>query len=345
MNNMVMVIVGLCLAVNQASAGFVAAGRDIPDESRDKRFSIMLGTVRNIDGMVEETTRKLYDVTGDYWKQDTAESYSLNDFGMDDSYASIGFEFENNGRYFTFMMDAAFMNLSSDTVARRNYYIGVGDAVEFDGAEYTNMKIPEGTPFSMDIIGCQSDLRCLFTPFTLKPAEAVRFSPWLNLSLMLFLGQYDIDAGPATGTVIYMNPPEPFVVGGSSSGLLGLGLPEIGGGGEIRIGKIDGFELVLQGNYAVCNIEGSTKFLTSSRHREKDADIDHENIMGRLMLEFPVGEGRAFTLGVEYQRIDSEAMITSSATDPDEILANRERFDKYIRFHMESAMVLAGFTF
>jgi len=107
---------------------------------------------------------------------------------MDHSYVSIGFEFENNGKYFTFMVDAAFMNLITETTARRNYYIGVGDEVEYNGAEYTNMKIPAGTPFSMDITGCRSDLRCLFTPFALKPAETVRFSPWLNLSVMLFKG-------------------------------------------------------------------------------------------------------------------------------------------------------------
>ena len=344
MRTSLLIISSVLISLQALSADFIVAGRAVP-ESRDKRFSLTFGTVQNMEGMVEETTRKLYDVTGSYWKQDDAETFSLNDFGMNDSYTSVGFEFENNGDFFTFMWDAAFMDMSAASTARRNYYIGVGDGIEYNGSKYTNMRIPEGTDFTLDILGCQSDMRCLFTPFTITPAKTVRFSPWLNLSLMMFLGQYDIDAGPVTGTYVYMNPPENFVQGGSSGGFLGLALPEIGGGGELRIGQTDGFELVMQGNYAICNVEGSTKFLVSSRHREKDAAIEHENIFGRVMLNFPFGEGRAFTLGAEYQQIDTEALITSSATDPDEILANQERFDKYIRFHMESTMILAGVTF
>jgi hypothetical protein len=332
------------ICVELASADFITAGRAVPEE-RDKRLTVTVGTVKNMDALVEETTRKLYDVTGSYWKQDDAESYDLNDFGIGDTHAAVGFEFENNGTFWTFMWDAEFFSMSTETTARRNYYIGVGDGIEFGGSKYTNMRIPEGTDFSIDLIGCQSDLRGLFTPFTLAPTEMVRFSPWLSISLMLFLGQYDIDAGPATGTYVYMNPPETFVQGGSSGGLVGLGLPEVGGGGELRLGVIDGAELVLQGNYSVCNVKGSTKFLTSSRHRSKDATIEHENIFGRAMLELPFGEGRAFSLGAQYQQIDSEALITSQSTDPDEIVANQERFDKYVRFHMETTMILLGVTF
>jgi len=251
MKQITIIVLMSVFAVQWAAADFIVAGRAVP-ESRDKRLTITLGSVKNMEGMVEETTRKLYDVTGSYWKQDDAETYDLNDFGIGDAHAAIGFEFENNGEFFTFMWDAALFSMSTEVTARRNYYIGVGDGIEFNGSKYTNMRIPEGTDFSIDLIGCQSDLRCLFTPFTIKPSESIRFSPWLNLSLMLFLGQYDIDAGPPTGTYVYMNPPETFVVGGSSGGLLGLGLPEIGGGGELRIGKPDGFELVMNRMLRLC---------------------------------------------------------------------------------------------
>lgn len=344
MRHVMSVMLVLVCAAQLAKAEFLVAGRAVP-ESRDKRLTVTLGSVRNMEAMVEETTRKLYDVTGSYWKQDDAETYDLNDFGIGDGHESVGFEFENNGEFFTFMWAAQLFSMSAETTARRNYYIGVGDGIEFNGSRYTNMRIPAGTDFTIDLIGCQSDLRCLFTPFTVKPSEYFRFSPWLNLSLMVFLGQYDIDAGPPTGTYVYMNPPETFVVGGSSSGFMGLGLPEVGGGGELRIGNPGGLEVVIQGNYAVCDLKGSTKFLTSSRHREKNAEITHDNIFGRAMIELPFGEGRAFTVGAQYQQIDSEALITSQSTDPDEILANQERFDKYVRFHMETMMVIFGVTF
>jgi len=38
-------------------------------------------------------------------------------------------------------------------------------------------------------------------------------------------------------------------------------------------------------------------------------------------------------------------LISSTATDPDVILAMQERFDKYVEFHLETTMVMVGVTF
>ena len=167
-----------------AETSFLSGGRNI-DEDRDVRLQVKLGSVTDISGMVEETTRKLYYVTGNVYKQANAETYDLNDFGMNDAYPSIGIDFENDGKWFSFVMDTLVMKPSVDTVARRNYYVGIGEAVEFNGSSYTSMKIPSGTPFSMDMVAVQTDIGFYFTPFTISPADSFSITPWVGAGLML----------------------------------------------------------------------------------------------------------------------------------------------------------------
>ena len=116
-------------------------------------------------------------------------------------------------------------------------------------------------------------------------------------------------------------------------------------GGEIRIGDEGGANLVLSGHYVVCEYDGSSKYLTSSNHREKDIEIDHVNYRLRCTCEIPMESGRCFTLGVQYQVIDTEAMIESTALTPEEIIASRERFDKEVEFELEAVTGMIGLTF
>jgi hypothetical protein len=325
-------------------AGVFTGGRDLGD-TRDFVIRGTFGQISELEAMVQETTRSYYDTVGESFRQADAENYNLNDFGLDDGYATVGISLEKAWNYFTFQFDANIMNPKVDTVAQRNYYIGIGEAIEYGGSSYHNMKIPEGTRFTMDILSGTTELRGLITPFTFRPIDSFRFTPWIDTGLFMFLGQYDLDAGPSTGVAEYLRPVEYFVVGGQSKGFLGMGLPELGLGGEFRIGTDDGPNIVLQGHYAVCEYEGSTGYLTSSKHREKNVDLEHVNYRARCSMEFPFQGGRAFVLGVQYQHVESEASITASAETPEEIIATQERFDKEVQFKIVSVSAMAGFTF
>ncbi len=367
-------------AVQPPSTSSFRAGRIINEKS-DTHLRIMAGSINEIEGMVEEkyqyssayellkrekfvqevfgnlvletpndtineeTTRKVYELEGRFDKLGSGETYTEDDFNMKGPYPTLGLSFEKQWKYFTVQMDLLGFKTKANTVARRNYYIGIGDDILYEGQEYSNMKIPEGTPFSMDILGGIAELRGLITPLTYKPSPNFQFTPWLDVGLLFFAGQYDLDAGISTGTTNYMNPPEGYVIGGESSGLLGLGLPQVGLGGEIRIGGENSMNFVLQADYSVCIYEGSSSFLTSSSKNEKDVDIDHTNMKIRMMLEFPMNSGRMFTAGLQYQQIESEGSITTTDDTPEEILADREKWDKYAKFKLTSIVAMVGLTF
>jgi hypothetical protein len=302
-----------------ANSGVISGGRDLED-NRDFSFRLTFGQISDFNVAVEETTRKLYDVTGSYWKQDDAESYNLDDFNIDDSYFTMGFSLEKAWRLFTFQLDASLLNIESSTVAQRNYYISVGDSIEYNGQDYDNMRIAEGTPFDFDINGGSIDTKLFLTPFTFRPSDGFSITPLLGIGLFGFLGFYDIDAGPATGVYPYQDPIEYFVMGGEGSGTMGTGIPEYGGGAEMRFGSDGKVNLVFQGHYMICQYDGSTSFLVSSNHRAKNIDLDHTNVRGRLYLEIPLKNSRSITLGAQYQNIETTAFIESTATDPEEIL-------------------------
>ncbi|MDP6525381.1 MAG: hypothetical protein QGH15_14275 [Kiritimatiellia bacterium] len=332
------------LALNAAGGEIFSAGRPAGLESRDAGLRLRAGALFEFEGMVEETTRSFYDVTGQSYKQEDAETYDSDDFGMEDGYPMIGLSFENGARFLTFQFDFMLMNPDTEAVAKRNYYIGVSE-VEFDGVEYDHMKIEEGVPFSLDFFGGTVEMRGLFTPFTFSPSPSMQISPFLDLGLFMFLGYYDIDAGEATGIVQYQEPPEDFVVGGQADGFIGAGLPELGLGCEIRMGQPDDVNFVLQGHYSVCQYDGSSKYLTTSSGRDKDVDIDHVNARLRCSVEFPMQSGRCVTLGVEYQLIDMDVAITSQSDTEEEIIENRERFDKFAELKMQYAAAMLGLTF
>jgi len=337
------IIIAFTLITLTTKAGVINGGRDLED-SRDFSFRLTFGQISDFNAAVEETTRKLYDVTGSYWKQDDAESYNLNDFNIDDTQTTIGFSLEKAWRFFTFQLDASLLNIESSTVAQRNYYISVGDSIEYNGQNYDNMRIAEGTPFDFEINGGTIDTKLFLTPFTFRPSEGFRITPLLGIGLFGFVGFYDIDAGPATGVYPYQDPIEYFVMGGQGSGTMGMAIPEYGGGVEVRFGTDEKINLVLQGHYMVCQYDGSTELLTSSSHRAKNIDLDHTNIRGRLYLEIPIKNSRSITIGAQYQDIDTTAFISSSATDPAEILEKQERFDKNAAFGLTSMQAFVGCT-
>lgn len=325
-------------------AGPFIAGRDMP-KPRDFNFRFTLGSVIDMEGEVQETNRRYYDVTGQSEKQNLREDYNLADFGMDGGFASYGFSLENAGRLWTLQWDMMAMNPSASSVAIRNYYIYVSD-IEYGGQTYEYMQIPEGTAFSIDMFGILGEIRGLCTPLTFKPSSNFRFIPFFDIGLFVFYASYDIDAGPAQGVIQYLDPPEDFVVGGQGSGSLAAGLPELGAGAEIRIGPDEGANFVLQANYAWLDYSGSTEWLLSSSHRAKDLELEHMNSKIRCSLELPMAKGRAMSLGVQYHIIESDASITVQDDLTEEEIAERhERFDKDAFIRITSLMATLGFTF
>lgn len=335
-------VLGVCAVASAAESKF-SKGRDIGDK-RDFQVRVVAGQVMELEGFVEETTRAFYDATDQSFKQADAERFDLDDFEVDGGFATVGFSLERAWKYITFQFDLLGMNPTTDAVARRNYYISV-DEVTFQGRQYENMQIPEGTPFSADIFGTVVGLNGLYTPFSYRPSPNVRFTPMIGLGLFLFFGTYDIDAGPARGTTLYEFPPEEYVVAGSAEGFLGAGIPELVLGGELVFGAPDKVNFAVQGTFGYFAYDGSTRYLTTSDEREKNADIDHFHTRLRLALELPMKSGRAFTVGAQYELIESDAYISSKAGTVEQIIERRERFDKDIDFRLSAGTGFVGLTF
>ena len=325
-----------------AQAGVEWGGTISTGRTQNLRFT--LGAVMDFEGMVSETTRKLYDVTGAVASQGDAESYSLNDFNLDGPYGAVGLSLDMAWSFFRFQLDTMFLNPSTRATARRDYYIGVGDDIAYGGGSYDHLQIPAGQTFEAELLGNMTELTLRFVPVGFRAGEFVSIDPSLDFGVLLFGGSYDIDAGDSTGVVQYQNPPENFVVGGSSGGYMFMGAPQWGPGVDIRLGRSGGLQVDLQAHYLFATYDGSTAWLTTADHRDKDLEFDHRNLRFRGQVEIPL-KRIALSLGVQAQFIETDGLVSSSATDPDEILALRERFDKEFSFSLSSVMATFGIVF
>ncbi len=315
------------------------------ESGRGAQVGLRAGAITAFNAVVEETTRRLYDVMGEDWKQDRANTFAMEDFNVTGTHPSIGLGYQRSGRFLTFLADANYFSISSDAVAQRDYYLNDVGRLVFEGRRYDNMVILEGEPFSFDVNGAALEFRFQVTPVTFQPVRGFRIIPFLDAGLFGFLGRYDIDAGTSREVIQYQNPVEDFVVGGRASGFNGMGLPEYGGGIEFRLGEPESAQLVLHTHYVICRYKGSTSFLTSARHRDKNLDIDHHNLRVRLLGEFPLQSGRSWMVGGQFQQVRSEGVVESSATSIEEVIALRERFDKEFSFRMTMFNIMAGIRF
>lgn len=313
-------------------------------EGRTQNLRLQVGAVLEFEGVVTETTRRVYEVTGATESQARAQTYGTSDFDMEGPFGAIGLSLDMAWRFFRLQVDSYFLAPSVSTTAKRDYYLSIGDDITFNGAAYDRLKIPDGTPFSADLFGNVTELLFSFVPVGFRIGESVVVNPSLGVGVLLFGGRYDIDAGESTGVVQYLNPPEDFVVGGQASGFVGMGAPQWGPGIEVRIGQPGGVNVDLQAHYLFMSYNGTTAFFTTADHRDKDLDFTHENIRIQAQVEFPLRRG-AWNVGVQVQMIDTEGLISSSATDPEVILARRERFDKEFIFKVQSVFATVGLSF
>ena len=327
-----------------AEADLLSAGRTVPD-NRNAKWTFSLGALSDPKGTVKETFRAYYKATGQDSKQALAESYDLKDFGVDGSYPTFGLHYDGQWKYFGFRWDLLYLSLDADAKARRDYYLGLGDEISYGGRDYDHLMIPAGSPFSIEFDGVWTTLEGAFTPFTLDFAETVRLSPEIDFGLVLVGGEYKVDAGRPRGMTVYQNPPVDFVVGGSSSSLIGAGAPKIGAGLELRVGPDDWIQWVTRAGAGFFSFSGSTKPFTSSSHREKDLDLDYFSLSLDTSLVLPMDDATCFTVGLRVEYLDLDAEIKSKDRDAAAVIAARERFDKSADLEAVSAMVYAGVTF
>lgn len=313
--------------------------------ARDSRWTISVGAVVNLEGTVDELTRPYYTASGQHHKQSLAESYSLKDFGVDDAYPMFGLGYAKRWDYFAFKWNLSALIVSSDAVALRDYYLGIGKAIRINGQPYDHLMIPEGQAFSMDFTGLMTDLTFSFTPFSISFGESFRLTPSIDIGLVGLGGFYDIDAGEPKGTTVYQNPPVDFVIGGQSKSAIGIAAPQIGCGLELRVGADDALQWVTSLGVAVFVYDGRTDLFTSADHRKKNADVTFLSATAETGLLFPLSEGRAFMIGGRVQYISFDGDITSSAASEEEILRDRERFDKRVDFEVITAMLTIGFCY
>ncbi len=301
------------------------------DTGAGRTFSLELlgGGVTGISGKVEETSRPYYELIG---KEAEGESYTLSQLGLDKNIFTWGGRLEQRWKYVTLSLSASFLKASSSTTADQNYYIGISDKIEYEGREYGYMMIPEGKPFTAELPAAMVDLQFLVTPLTWEPVEGVSISPWICFDLFGIFGKYDLDAGPPTGTTVYEYPPEEYVIGGHSRGWVGMGVPGLGPGGEITIGRPDGVRLTLQANSAFFKYNGSSDNFPVKVSHEKDVDLNYYNWMVKGQLEIPLSPRVDLLAGVSYQHIKADASVTAQEHTPEEIEELREKWDKDMDF-------------
>lgn len=300
------------------------------------------GKVTRIKGSVEETVRPYYEQIG---KETQGESYTLDELGLDGKKATFGARMEKRWRYFTLGLGGFYYHPSADTVALRDYYLGISDEIEYQGQKYEYMMIPEGQPFTADLRTVFCELSLLFTPVTITPLPNFELIPAIYLGITGVFGKYDIDAGPPTGTVVYEYPPRDYVVGGRSAGWTGAGVPAIGLGAELRIGPADGLRVTARACYSLFRYDGSTDYLPVSIRHEKHLDLDYDNFSGRVQMELPLSPDLDLFLGISYAYIKIDAEATANEKPPEDIEELREKFDKKIDFEMAEVHGFVGLRF
>lgn len=336
-------VIGLVLVLTMGVAqAQMQKGRNLDDR---KTFSISLtvGSVFGLDGEVQETTRPIEEIGGPT-SGAPPEDYSWKELGFDDSFATVGVSVEKIWNYITLQGSFLHGTPKVSSTADRDYYIGVGE-VKFDGREYEYMVIPEGESYKGDIDIYAFDMRMLITPVSFGSSGTVQFTPWIHLGLFGFVGDYEIDAGPAQGVTQYENPPRDYVIGGKGTGVTGLLVPELGIGGEVRIPISDQVRLTLQAHAAFLKYKGSNSDFGVSSRNEKAVDVDYRTIGARALVEVELNERVNLIAGIEFQYWTGDAEVRAKDKDDEEVLALREKFDKDVTFEMSSLVGIVGLQF
>ncbi|MCF7837467.1 MAG: hypothetical protein K9N49_02460 [Candidatus Marinimicrobia bacterium] len=343
-----------CLGLSIAWLGVLASGAlaDVVGGrpgAEGWRVGVAVGQMAKLSGIVDETKRAYSDY--EERREEYAhrlETYSLEEFGLDKDTPIYGLRLQCTGRYFELAVGLDHLSPEATAVARRDYYLGV-DKVQFEGQTYDYLLIPEGQTFDSELDAMLLDVRLRFTPFSLTIPKVLRLSPWLYAGLLGFYGQYEIDAGPATGITIYEAAEYEYVIGGRGTGSASGALPSVGLGGECVLllgrGRHGPAELTLYGEWGLLRYDGRTSSLGFSARNEKDLDLDYTEWRLGARCDLPLNERLGFFVALEYRLIEAEATLEAQERPPEDQAVRLEKYDKAVDLEGAWWQVSAGLRF
>ncbi len=357
-NRAVIAVVLMSLVLIQSSfANGFSGGRYMKSENP---FSITFnaGYIGLDKGEVRET-RRAYDPDQSGVPDYSAflSAYTIEELGFDDNYLTLGVTMEKQWQYVTLHLNAMHANPNSEAVAKmketaskvpkkqRGYYIGL-EEVMYNGKNYEYMWIPDGTKFTADIETLLVEAKAKYTPFHVS-VGSVHVSPWVHFGIYGGFASYEVDAGPAEGIVLYEVPPKEYVVKGKGTGSAGLAVPQIGGGGELRIdfGSMTNrpASFVLQGDFSWMRYNGSPSVLgvESTRH----VDFNWLNIKVDAFLELPLNRNVDLIVGATYRIIRTDATLDSVHRTEEAQETLSEKYDKYAEFAITQITGNVGLRF
>lgn len=337
-------ILGLSSVLFMIATPAAAVGRGrFFEPGQRTRLNFTLGRVDPFEASVVETDRPINQFRPED-QRDNAESFSLEDFGFGRSHDTLGLSFEHIWKYLTLFIDGSQMSAEAIGTAPRDLFMSV-DGVQFEGESFDYQAIPVGTLYDAKLDTTFLNTRLAVTPWTFNPGGRVQFVPWVHVGLFGMYGAFDVDAGPATGTLFYENPPRNYVVGGRADGdVIAFG-PEIGIGGELTLEVGRSARLAFQGNYSIFTFSGTTSDLGASSRNEKAVDYDYSATDGRVFFEVPMGRSSKFLVGAEYRVVRIDVLSEALDRSVGEILQLREKFNKNIGMSLTTVNLFAGFRF
>ncbi len=281
----------LQIFVSSINAG-VVAGRSVP-KGRNAGVTIKMGQIAGLEASVKDRSQN----TG-FLRQD----YSLKDFGVEGGYVTYGLSADKAWKFFGVQFDLLYFGISEDINAQQSYNINIDSG----GIDY--LHVEANTDIKAEFSGGVVELAGLFTPISIELSDTVSFTPWVSMGLLVLGGNYDLDNGKTTATVSYGGLSESFSVGGSASGKAGFVVPEVGFGGEVRIGAENNINFVLDVSYSILPMGDTFGQVVSEQSGATDVSLDYFNAKINGWLEFPCGDkGRAWLVGVQYESMDASS--------------------------------------
>ena len=324
------------------------AGRDV-DPERSLSIEGSVGYLRSIDGRITETKRAYSDGSGPSSFSRYLENYDFSELGFDEDYMSYGLRLQKKWTYVTLGMAANYTKLTASGRAEREpFALGVG-GIEFEGQSYDYMLIEQGQAYDAEIQTGLFVFNLDLTPFHIASEERwISFSPWFHLGLMAVLASYEIDAGPAKGVTTYEFHPYEYVINGKADGFNGGAVPEIGFGGELKMGLSERNErmmnLVLQGQYFFLDVDTSLGSFGVSSRNDKDVSIDYSGIEINAYLEIPLKDDRDLLLGLRYRHVEADIDVEAQRRSQAEQEALVEKYDKNAILEFDTVYGTVGIT-
>lgn len=343
----------VCIGVVWASASIshsaeIRAGRDV-DPNRSLSVEASYGLIQNLDGEVVETKRAYSDGKGPSSFSRYLENYDFGELGFDEDYAAFGVRLQKQWTYFTASASAHYTKLEARGRAEREpFALGVG-GVSFQGEDYDYMLIEQGQKYNAEIQTGIFSFSLDWTPFRIETEERyVVFTPWLHLGLLGIVGHYEIDAGPALGVTTYEFHPYDYVVNGSADGFNGGAVPDIGFGGEVKLGLMPMedrmLNLVLQGQYFFLDMDTSLGDFGVDSRNDKDISVDYSGFEMNAHLQIPISESRDLLVGVRFRHTEADVDVEAKRRSQTEQDSLKEKYDKNAVLEFDSLFATVGIT-